>query len=71
VLVAAPDIAGGYVAEHLHGIGRLADETGDRALAREYYRRYLGLRTRADPELQAQVADVRERLARLSREGER
>ena len=39
--------------------GRLAALTGDTALARQEYGYYLAMRAQADPELQAEVAEVR------------
>jgi tetratricopeptide (TPR) repeat protein len=49
-------------------LGELYEERGDIARARDYYGRFVDLWKDADPELQSIVGDVRERLARLSRE---
>jgi hypothetical protein len=45
--------------------GRLAALSGDTSGAILAYRRYLGLRTDAEPSLAAEVAEVRAALARL------
>jgi hypothetical protein len=56
-----------YVTYHREE-GRLAALNGDREGAIRAYRRYLGLRSGAEPRLQPQVAQVRAELAALERE---
>ncbi|HEX5576441.1 MAG TPA: hypothetical protein VFX42_11245, partial [Gemmatimonadales bacterium] len=56
-----------YVTYHREE-GRLAALNGDRAGAIRAYRRYLALRSGAEPRLQAQVAQVRSELEALERE---
>lgn len=46
-------------------LGELYAERGDRERALEYYSRFVDLWNDADEELQPQVAEVRERMARL------
>ena len=60
-LVGKPELYATYLREE----GRLAAATGDRDGARRAYRRYLSLRSDAEPSLQPQVAGVRRELARL------
>jgi hypothetical protein len=63
--------AGGLAvdAEFLAGthkrLGELWEQRGDRRKAIEHYSRFVELWTKADPELQPQVADVKNRLRRL------
>ncbi|HYT83191.1 MAG TPA: protein kinase [Gemmatimonadales bacterium] len=52
-------------------LGELYEERDDKTRARDYYNRFVDLWKDADPELQAQVRDVKQRLARLSAEGAR
>jgi hypothetical protein len=49
-------------------VGDLYEARGDRPKAIEYYQRYVELLEHADPPLAAQVAVVREKLARLTGE---
>jgi tetratricopeptide (TPR) repeat protein len=48
-------------------LGELYEAKGDRQKAAAYYRRFVDLWQNADPELQPQVAEIRQRLSRLSR----
>jgi tetratricopeptide (TPR) repeat protein len=48
-------------------LGELYEAKGDRQKAAAHYRRFVDLWQNADPELQPQVAEVRQRLSRLSR----
>ncbi len=50
----------------LRRLGELYDAKGDRARAAEYYGKFVELWRNADPELQPQVAEIRQRLARLT-----
>ncbi|HXV86772.1 MAG TPA: serine/threonine-protein kinase, partial [Gemmatimonadales bacterium] len=52
----------------LKRLGELYEQRGDRDRAVDYYGRFVELWKEADSELQPLVADVRERIARLSRE---
>jgi serine/threonine-protein kinase len=54
-----------YLAESLREEGRLAALVGDREGAIRAYRHYLALRTRPEPALQPEVAEVRAALERL------
>ena len=47
-------------------LGELYEARGDRGRAIQYYQRFVELWRDADPELQPQVAEIRQRLARLS-----
>jgi tetratricopeptide (TPR) repeat protein len=57
-----------WYTEALSTLGELYEARGDRAKAAEYYRRYVDVLKDADPPIAAHVAEVRERLARLSGE---
>jgi hypothetical protein len=48
-------------------LNRSADR-GDRAKAAEYYQKYIDLRREADPSLQPQVAEVKQKLAEVAGE---
>jgi tetratricopeptide (TPR) repeat protein len=48
-------------------LGELYEAKGDRQKAAAHYRRFVDLWQNADPELQPQVAEIRQRLSRLSR----
>ncbi|MDH5642888.1 MAG: protein kinase [Gemmatimonadota bacterium] len=50
-------------------LGELYEERGDREKAVEYYNRFVELWQNADAELQPQVQEIRERIARLVGEG--
>jgi len=52
-------------------LGEIYEARGERDKAVEYYDRFVELWQNADPELQPQVADTRERIARLVGEGGR
>ena len=60
---------GAYLSTYLREEGRLAELAGDVEGAIAAYRQFLALREDAEPELRDEVEDVRERLARLIREG--
>ena len=49
-------------------LGELYEERGDRARALEYYGKFVDLWRNADPELQPQVTDVKQRMSRLAGE---
>ena len=68
VFLAAPDISDGYISTCLRETARVGLLAGDSTLARDYYRRYLGLRASADPALRADVECVRAELARITGE---
>ena len=51
-----------------HRLGELYEAKGDRGRARDYYSKFVDLWKDADAELQPQVRDVRQRLARLAAE---
>jgi tetratricopeptide (TPR) repeat protein len=55
-----------WYTEALSMLGELYEGRGDRAKAAEYYRRYVDVLKDADPPIAAHVAEIRERLARLS-----
>ena len=55
-----------YLATFLRQEGRLAEATGDRQGAINAYRRYLALRSRPEPSMQAEVDRMRAELARLA-----
>jgi serine/threonine-protein kinase len=55
-----------YLASFLRQEGRLAQATGDRPGAMSAYRRYLALRSRPEPSMQAEVDHVRAELERLA-----
>ena len=55
-----------WYTEALSTLGELYEGRGDRAKAAEYYRRYVEVLKDADPPIAAHVAEIRERLARLS-----
>lgn len=55
-----------YLASFLRQEGRLAEAAGDRPGAINAYRRYLALRSRPEPSVQAEVDRVRAELARLA-----
>ena len=52
-------------------LGELYEEKGNRDKALDYYGRFVKLWKDADSELQPQVKDVRDRMARLAGEGKR
>ncbi|MEP7326074.1 MAG: protein kinase [Gemmatimonadota bacterium] len=52
----------------LRRLGELYEERNDRARALEHYGKFVDLWRNADPELQPQVADVKQRIARLAGE---
>jgi tetratricopeptide (TPR) repeat protein/tRNA A-37 threonylcarbamoyl transferase component Bud32 len=52
-------------------LGELYEERGDRGSAAHYYNEFVELWTDADPELQPQVEEVRQRIARLVGEPQR
>jgi tetratricopeptide (TPR) repeat protein len=49
-------------------LGELYEERGDRQRALEYYGKFVDMWKKADPELQPRVADVRRRIAELTRQ---
>jgi tetratricopeptide (TPR) repeat protein/tRNA A-37 threonylcarbamoyl transferase component Bud32 len=49
-------------------LGELHEERGDRRRALEYYGKFVDMWKKADPELQPRVADVRRRIAELTRQ---
>jgi hypothetical protein len=49
-------------------MGDLSADKGDRAKAAEYYQKYIDLRREADPSLQPQVAEVKQKLAEVAGE---
>jgi serine/threonine-protein kinase len=55
-----------WYAQALSMLGDLHDALGHRAKAAEYYRRYVSMLEGADPPLAAQVAAVRDKLARVA-----
>jgi tetratricopeptide (TPR) repeat protein len=55
-----------YLAGAYKRLGELYEAKGDRDKAASYYARFVDLWKSADPELQPKVAEVRQRLARLS-----
>jgi tetratricopeptide (TPR) repeat protein/TolB-like protein len=68
VMLGAPDINKSYISTHLREVARLALLQGDSTLARDYYRRYVGLRARADSALRPDLARARAELARITGE---
>ncbi len=54
-----------FEAPAAYHLGRLAEERGDRAEARRYYRRFLDRWGGAEPDLQPRVVDVQRRVAAL------
>jgi tetratricopeptide (TPR) repeat protein len=56
----------GWYGQALSQLGDLYAARGDRERAGEYYRRYIAVFRDPDPVIGAQVAAVREKLARLS-----
>ena len=54
-----------YLAHSLQRLGELYEAKGDVPNAVKYYREFLDLWKRADPELQPRVAEVRRRISRL------
>jgi tetratricopeptide (TPR) repeat protein len=54
-----------YLPHALQRLGELYEERGDVTNAVKYYREFLDLWKRADPELQPRVAEVRRRISRL------
>jgi tetratricopeptide (TPR) repeat protein len=61
----------GWYAQALLLLGELYEARGDRARAGDYYRQYIERLAAADPPLAAQVAAVRQRLARMSEDPQR
>ena len=61
-----PTVAAEYSAGVYKRLGELYEAKGDRENAARYYARFLEQWKNADPELQPKVAEVRQRLARLS-----
>ncbi len=57
-----------FLATYYREAGRLAERAGDRERAIEGYARYLDLRRNAEPALQAEVAQAKQALARLTAE---
>ena len=57
-----------WYTEALSTLGELYEARGDRAKAAEYYRRYIAVFKEPDPPIAAHVAEIRERLARLTGE---
>jgi tetratricopeptide (TPR) repeat protein len=49
-------------------LGELYEERGDRRRALEYYGKFVDMWKKADPELQPRVAEVRQRIAELTRQ---
>ena len=49
-------------------LGELYEAKGDRRRALEYYGKFVDMWKKADPELQPRVADVRRRIAELTRQ---
>jgi tetratricopeptide (TPR) repeat protein len=60
-----------YLAPALRRLGELYEAQGDRAKALEYYGRFVEVWRNADPELQPEVRDVKQRVARLAGEAQR
>jgi hypothetical protein len=54
-----------HLAHALQRLGELYEAKGDVPNAVKYYREFLDLWRRADPELQPRVAEVRRRISRL------
>ena len=73
-MVTTPTIIGHFLASpprlaaSYKRLGELHEARGDRKKAAEYYSAFLDLWRNADPELQAGVTEVRQRLARLAQE---
>ena len=57
-----------FLATHLRESGRLAERAGDKARAIKAYSRYLELRSDPEPPVAAEVAQVRQALAKLTGE---
>lgn len=57
-----------FYATHLHESGRLFELAGNRERAIDAYRTYLAIRSDPEPSVAADVADVRQRLERLTSE---
>jgi serine/threonine-protein kinase len=57
-----------WYTEALSTLGELYEARGDRTKAAEYYSRYVDVFKDADPPIASRVAEIRERLARLSGE---
>lgn len=55
-----------YLAHSLQRLGELYEAKGDVTNAVKYYREFIDLWKRADPELQPRVAEVRRRISRLA-----
>jgi tetratricopeptide (TPR) repeat protein/TolB-like protein len=71
VLLGAPDLTQDYISTYLRETARLAALNGNHELAREYYRRYVALRSAADSVLQSDVARAKAELERLNAEPRR
>jgi tetratricopeptide (TPR) repeat protein len=63
-----PSYEANWYTEALSTLGELYEARGDRAKAAEYYSRYVDVLKNADPPIAVHVAEIRERLARLSGE---
>ena len=61
-----PGIFSPYVGPFEKRLGELWEQKGDRKRAYEHYARFVSLWKDAEPELQPMVADVRQRMTRLS-----
>ena len=69
--VGGPDQRQLYASTFLRETARLAAAQNDTALARDHYRRYLGLRANADPALRDDFERARTALARITAEPRR
>ena len=65
----SPDAS--YLAPSYQRLGELWEQKNDPAKAATYYSKFVELWKNADPELQPKVAEVRRRLARLSKQESR
>jgi tetratricopeptide (TPR) repeat protein len=59
------------LAQSYHRLGELYEDKGNRQKALDYYGKFVGLWKDADPELQPQVREVKERMAKLAGEAGR
>jgi tetratricopeptide (TPR) repeat protein len=59
------------LAQSYHRLGELYEDKGNTQKALDYYGRFVALWKEADPELQPQVREVKERMARLAGEAGR
>jgi hypothetical protein len=57
-----------FLARALRRLGELYEAKGDRTKAADYYSRFIDLWREADPDLQPQVAKVKQRLAEVTGE---